>query len=252
MLFVRHALTAGMRGARFPTGEERADPSSLDKARRLAPMFTAGTVFAGRAAFAAPGPAAWETAVALGFEPVVVPELAEPDHGRWRGLPYEEVAQADPESFARWLTDPGAAPHGGESHADAAARVVGWLETLRDAPRQDDHPHDPSPAASDPSPASSGRGPAVSGRGSAASDQSSVAAGPRPAGGAPGISRAGGSPERIVVVCDVGVVRAVLGHALGTDPLVAARFDLAPLSLTQVSAAREGWRIGYVNRKASP
>lgn len=178
-----------MRGARFPTGEERADPSSLEQAHRLARTFAEAT------AFVAPGRAARETAVALGCEPVVVPELAEPDHGRWRGLPYEEVAQADPESFARWLTDPGAAPHGGESHHQAAARVVSWLETLREGAR---------------------RG------------------------------------EGVVVVCDVGAVRAVVGHALGIGPLVAARFDLAPLSLTQLSAAREGWRIGYVNRKATP
>ncbi len=197
-----------MRGARFPTGEERADPSSLDAAHLLAGTLPEGP---GGTAFVAPGRAAQETAAALGFEPVVVPELAEPDYGRWRGLPYEDVAQADPESFARWLADPGAAPHGAESHSHAAARVVRWLEGLRDAAVPDDHPREQVPA--------------------------------------PG---AGLGALRAMVVCDVGAVRAAVGHALGVGPLVAARFDLAPLSLTQLSATPEGWRIGYVNRKAAP
>lgn len=156
--------------------------------------------------------------MALGLAPVVVPELAEPDYGSWRGLPYEEVVKADPESFARWLADPGAAPRGGESHVEAADRVVRWVESLRETP-----PGELArPDAPSPEPGTSGRsGPGSGGRG-------------------------------WVVVCDVAVVRAVLGHALGVGPLVAARFDIAPLSLTQVSASREGWRIGYVNRKATP
>ncbi|GAA2391053.1 histidine phosphatase family protein [Nonomuraea africana] len=195
MLFVRHASTPAMRGARFPSGEEPADPSSLEAAARLAASL--GSADAG-VAFVSPARAAWETAVAMGFAPVVVAALAEQDHGRWRGMPYEEVAVAEPESFARWLADPGAAPHGGESRTGAAARVARWLDGLRES-------------------------------------------------GGEYAGRSGGK-GRVVAVCDVGVIRAALGHALGADP---TPFDLAPLSLTQVSAAREGWRIGYVNRKAA-
>ncbi|MBT2231411.1 histidine phosphatase family protein [Nonomuraea sp. NEAU-A123] len=54
-----------------------------------------------------------------------------------------------------------------------------------------------------------------------------------------------------IVICDVGVIRAVLGHALGLNPLAATRFDLAPLSTTELSSTRGGWRVAHVNRKAT-
>ncbi|MBN6056558.1 histidine phosphatase family protein, partial [Nonomuraea sp. RK-328] len=52
-----------------------------------------------------------------------------------------------------------------------------------------------------------------------------------------------------VAVCDAGTIRAALAHALGLDPLRAARFDLAPLSLTELAVTRDGWRVAHVNRK---
>ncbi|MFG6194459.1 histidine phosphatase family protein [Nonomuraea sp. JJY05] len=52
-----------------------------------------------------------------------------------------------------------------------------------------------------------------------------------------------------VAVCDAGTIRAALGHALGLDPLSAARFDLAPLSVTELTVTRTGWRVAHVNRK---
>ncbi|MEV6159567.1 histidine phosphatase family protein [Nonomuraea sp. NPDC052129] len=57
-----------------------------------------------------------------------------------------------------------------------------------------------------------------------------------------------GEPEA-VAVCDAGAIRAALGHALGLDPLRAARFDLAPLSITELTVTRGGWRVAHVNRK---
>ncbi|GGQ30961.1 histidine phosphatase family protein [Streptosporangium pseudovulgare] len=52
-----------------------------------------------------------------------------------------------------------------------------------------------------------------------------------------------------VVICDVGVIRAALGHALGLGPLETARFDVAPLSTTELVPVRGGWRVAHVNRK---
>lgn len=57
-----------------------------------------------------------------------------------------------------------------------------------------------------------------------------------------------GEPEA-VAVCDTGAIRAALGHALGLDPLRAALFDLAPLSVTELTVTRGGWRVAHVNRK---
>lgn len=70
---------------------------------------------------------ACQTAAALGLDPVTEPALAELDYGRWRGLTPEAVHASDPEGFAAWLGDPHARPHGGESIAELAERVAGWL-----------------------------------------------------------------------------------------------------------------------------
>jgi broad specificity phosphatase PhoE len=179
-----------MRAARFPAPDEDADAASLARAATLT-QTAAGAALgavAGAAAWAAPSVAARQTVAALGLEARVVAALAEVECGRWRGLPYERVAREEPDALASWLTDPHAAPHGGESRAEHAERVAAWLESVRAAP--------------------------------------------------------GG-----VAVCDAGAIRAALGHALGLDPLSAARFDLAPLSVTELTVTRAGWRVAHVNRK---
>lgn len=58
----------------------------------------------------------------------------------------------------------------------------------------------------------------------------------------------GGGPAG-VAVCDAGVIRAALAHALGLGVLAADRIDLAPLSTTMLAAAGSGWRVAHVNRK---
>ncbi|MEU6785424.1 histidine phosphatase family protein [Nonomuraea angiospora] len=212
VLFVRHASTAGMRAACFPAADADADAASLARATALtqtaagsvagavpgsaalagpvvepAVVGAAGAVL-GAVAWAAPSVAACQTVAALGLAARVVPALAEADCGRWRGLPYERVAREEPDALASWLTDPHAAPHGGESLAAHAERVAAWLESVRAEPG-------------------------------------------------------------VVAVCDAGAIRAALGHALGLDPLSAARFDLAPLSVTELTVTRAGWRVAHVNRK---
>ncbi|WP_240777892.1 histidine phosphatase family protein [Nonomuraea basaltis] len=209
MLFVRHATTPGMRAACFPADED-ADAASL--ARAAAAL---GPMMAGATAWAAPTAAARQTAAAVGLEARVTPALAEADCGRWRGLPYARVAREEPDALASWLTDPHAAPHGGESPAELAARVAGWLDTVRAL-----------------TPASAGASAGASVR--------------TPGRAEPDAARA---ELHVVVFCDAGAIRAALGHALGLDPPRTARFDLAPLSLTELTATRAGWRVGHVNRK---
>jgi len=50
------------------------------------------------------------------------------DMGRWRGRTLDEVSAGEPDAVARWLTDPAAAPPGGESVRDLCERVAGWLD----------------------------------------------------------------------------------------------------------------------------
>lgn len=56
-----------------------------------------------------------------------------------------------------------------------------------------------------------------------------------------------------IAVCDAGVIRAALCHVLGLDVAAAGRIDLAPLSTTRLTAARDGgWRVAHINRKVVP
>ncbi|MGW5424699.1 histidine phosphatase family protein [Streptomyces sp. NPDC003943] len=72
-----------------------------------------------------------ETAALLGLAEVPAePALAGCAMGRWRGRRLDELAAGEPESVAAWLSDPGAAPHGGESLRDLRARVAAWMDAL--------------------------------------------------------------------------------------------------------------------------
>ena len=104
-----HGASAATRGARFPDDEEleASAVGALEALRgRLRPYAQVLT---------APARAARETAQALGLDAEIEMALRDCDYGRWRGLASKDVAEREPESFAAWLGDPTAAPHGGES-----------------------------------------------------------------------------------------------------------------------------------------
>ena len=52
--------------------------------------------------------------------------------GRWQGRTLDEVAAADGAGLAQWMSDPEAAPHGGESVAQLCARTAAWMDGLPD------------------------------------------------------------------------------------------------------------------------
>ncbi|MFG1638297.1 histidine phosphatase family protein [Pseudonocardia alni] len=79
-----------------------------------------------------PAPACCQTADGLGFSAVIEPALADWDLGRWRGRTLDEVAAAEPHAVTAWLSEPDAAPHGGESRVQLLARVADWLDTVPD------------------------------------------------------------------------------------------------------------------------
>ncbi|MDI6103777.1 histidine phosphatase family protein [Actinoplanes sp. NEAU-A12] len=75
----------------------------------------------------APSRAAHHTAATLTDTSLTEePALADPDYGTWTGHPLDRINPADLQS---WLTDPTAAPHGGESLTDITARAGAWLDT---------------------------------------------------------------------------------------------------------------------------
>lgn len=121
---VSAALSTALREARFDD-DGPLDPAGREQARAAAPALrTAGRVFA------SPSVRCAATAESLGLRATPTPALAGCAMGRWTGRTLAEVAAADEDGVARWLADPAAAPHGGESLLDLLARVGGWLDAL--------------------------------------------------------------------------------------------------------------------------
>ncbi|MFO2465923.1 histidine phosphatase family protein [Pseudomonas sp. 15FMM2] len=75
-----------------------------------------------------------QTATLFSREAEVEEALRDCDLGRWRGVAIEQIQQTEPEALQAWLTDPAAAPHGGESLAQLAERVGLWLQSLERTP----------------------------------------------------------------------------------------------------------------------
>ncbi|GGS61646.1 histidine phosphatase family protein [Streptomyces cinerochromogenes] len=122
VLFVSAALSASLRQARFDDG------GSLDEGGAARARAAAGSLPSAAArVLVSPSARCTETAAALGLDGASAPELAGLDVGRWRGRTLDEVGAAEPEAVGRWLTDPGCAPHGGESVEDLCGRVARWL-----------------------------------------------------------------------------------------------------------------------------
>ena len=69
-------------------------------------------------------------ATATGAPLTVDDALAETDFGKWEGLTFGEAAERWPEEMSAWLASADVAPPGGESLADASARVLAALDRL--------------------------------------------------------------------------------------------------------------------------
>ncbi|MGI5441156.1 histidine phosphatase family protein [Streptomyces shenzhenensis] len=121
VFLVSPAMSASLRRARFDDG----GPIDDGGARRA--RAAAGSLPPAARVLTSPSARCRETAAALGLNGTAAPELAGLDVGRWRGRTLDEVGAAEPEAVARWLGDPDAAPHGGESVRDLCGRIARWL-----------------------------------------------------------------------------------------------------------------------------
>lgn len=102
------------------------DERALREARAAA-----GTLPAVGARYTGPSQRCRQTAQALEWDAVAVePALRDMDMGSWQGRTLDEVAAGDGAGLAVWMSDPDAAPHGGESVADTCHRVAAWLDSL--------------------------------------------------------------------------------------------------------------------------
>lgn len=120
VLLLCHAVTDGIRMAKFG-GDDPPTPAGLE---------AAGSLEAPRAeeVWCAPSAACLSTVSRLGLDARVDDRLAGCDYGRWTGLTLDEVLASEPEAVGRWLADPGATPHGGESLTALGERVGRWLD----------------------------------------------------------------------------------------------------------------------------
>lgn len=120
LLLVRHASTAAVRAAAFGA-DEPLDAGGVDAASRLPARLPRGEVLI------SPARRALESAAGLTVSRVE-PALAECDFGSWAGRSLASVAEEDPAAVHAWMTDPDAAPHGGESLTALLTRVRTWLD----------------------------------------------------------------------------------------------------------------------------
>jgi broad specificity phosphatase PhoE len=116
LVLISHAATEAQRRAAFALDEPISE-------RRFSWTAPARVM-----AWSSPEQRTRQTAELLGLSAGVADDLRECDYGLWRGLSLEEVQAKDPEGVLAWLTDPGAAPHGGESLVDLIARVGVWMD----------------------------------------------------------------------------------------------------------------------------
>ena len=119
LLLVAHGATLGTRAMVFGDRTGLAHPA--DEPASPGRMAGLGC---------GPEPACTATASRWG-RAEVLSALGGLDTGRWAGRSLDEVAADDPEGLQGWLTDAGAAPHGGESLAALIERVGGYCDGHR-------------------------------------------------------------------------------------------------------------------------
>jgi broad specificity phosphatase PhoE len=120
LLLVRHASTDAVRAAAFGADEP------LDASGRIAAAGLRARLPQADEVLVSPALRAVETASQAGL--VATGEApGECDFGAWGGLSLRDVAASDPDGVRAWMTDPGAAPHGGESLTALLSRVGAWL-----------------------------------------------------------------------------------------------------------------------------
>jgi len=126
LTLICHAATAATRAAAFPI-DEPIDERTL----RTLPVVSAAVREATHC-WTSPALRAVQTAEALGLRATSEPLLRDGDFGRWAGRTLKDVERDEPEAVAQWLSDPAAAPHGGESIVDVVSRAAAWLSGLDD------------------------------------------------------------------------------------------------------------------------
>jgi broad specificity phosphatase PhoE len=121
MIWICHAPTRALRRGIFPK-DEPIDARGAAQCAAMAPRLSRPD-----SCWCGPELRARETAAAFGLDPGIESDLRDCDFGSWAGRDLREIQADQPESLARWIADPMAAPHGGESFAMVQERVTAWI-----------------------------------------------------------------------------------------------------------------------------
>ena len=127
LLLVRHASTNATRAVAFPVDEP------LDERGRIAAVRLVHALPRGCEVISSPALRCRQTAEAAGVHAWIDERVSECDFGRRAGATLRQIDAEDPDGARAWMLEPGAAPHGGESLRDFAARIGLWLESQTQA-----------------------------------------------------------------------------------------------------------------------
>ena len=121
LTLICHGATTATRALAFPR-DEPLEVGAAEQAKLLGPALRRWD-----RAVTSPALGARQTAEALSLDASVHPALRYCDYGRWRGRRLADVQAEHSTEVAAWLSDPGAAPHGGESLLVLMRRVSDWM-----------------------------------------------------------------------------------------------------------------------------
>ena len=128
LILICSGSTEATRKARF-AADEPLEPKSLAQAVGMA-----GHLPRAALVYVSPALRARQTSIALGLDPAPLEDLRDQGAGDWTGKTLPEVKALDPSALMAWITDPTAAPPGGESLQDVAHRVAAVLADLLTQP----------------------------------------------------------------------------------------------------------------------
>jgi len=130
LILICHASTAAVRRPAFP-----ADEPLDDRGKESAAILAMHLPKPDRC-WTSPELRSRQTAEALGLDATVASELRDLDYGRWTGRSFDEMSAQEPEAVSRWLRDPEARPHGGDSIAAFVQRIAAWIDRQSGVPGQ--------------------------------------------------------------------------------------------------------------------
>ncbi len=122
LTWICHGLTSASRSGRFPL-DEPLEEKAIAETRAIAERLQRAD-----RVLTSPALRARQTAEALSLAALPDPLLADCDYGRWSGMTIADLQIQEPENLLAWISDPDAAPHGGENIKQLAARAAAWME----------------------------------------------------------------------------------------------------------------------------